>query len=118
MSERFIIPDINKRYNEIWNSQPHTLDECAGMNFMNEFAQKSPVMGFADHRLGYMDQGNIDVQVLGYGNSSPMTLNATDVVPLLFRRGTLGRRGSDAIGGRRRAADKNEKTEMMNDACS
>ena len=88
------------------------------MNFMNEFAQKSPVMDFGEMRLGYMDEGGIDVQVLGYGNSSPMTLNATDVVPLLFRRGTLGRRGSDAIGGCRRAADKNEKTEMLNDAYS
>ena len=82
LEEHFIVPEVNVRFNEVWGSRPHTTAEFAGMQFINEFAEKSLVMDFGSRRLSYMDEGGIDVQVLRYGNSSPMTLGATDAVPL------------------------------------
>ena len=81
LEEHFIVPDVNVRFNEVWGSHPHTTAEFAGMQFINEFAEKSLVMDFGSRRLSYMDEGGIDVQVLRYGSSSPMTLGATDAVP-------------------------------------
>ena len=82
LEEHFIVPEVNRQFNEIWGSFPHSAAEFAGMEFMNTFAEKSPVMDFGERRLSYMNEGGIDIQVLGYGNNSPMTLNAANAVPL------------------------------------
>ena len=82
VEEHFMVPDVNDKVTELWRSQPHTAVEFSGMEFVDKFAQESPLMDFDKRRLAYMDEGGIDVQVLGYGNNSPMTLNAQYAVPL------------------------------------
>lgn len=76
VEEHFMSKEVNDRYNEI--VKPKTKLEKANFEFVNNFVNKGEVTNLSDERIKFMDENGVDIQIVGYGNNSPMHLKKED----------------------------------------
>lgn len=71
VEEHYMSKDVNEKFKEF--NKPQTEMEKAQGDFVENFVNKGEINEF-DNRIKFMDENGISVQMIGYGNNSPMHL--------------------------------------------
>lgn len=70
--EHYMSKEVNDKFNEF--TPPKTDLEKAQFKFVDNFVSKGAITDF-ENRIKFMDENGIAVQMVGYGNNSPMHLS-------------------------------------------
>ena len=82
IEEHYVSEAINHQYNQLMN-QTATEEEKIKAKFIEDYIKKDKrITDLGPERIAYMDQVGIDVQLISYGNNSPMDLPAEHAIPL------------------------------------
>lgn len=82
VEEHFMLENVDCLYNQISMSSVKDSIRISKAQFIADFVAKGEITEVGEKRLAYMDAKGIDIQILSYGNNSPMSLNAEDAIPL------------------------------------
>ena len=82
VEEHFMLKTVNRRFNEIFEKSEPDPAQQAKARFIDQFVKRGEITEIGEKRLQFMDEHGIDVQILSYGNNTPMYLDAQDAVPL------------------------------------
>lgn len=72
VEEHFMSKEVNDEYNKFIKSTTEL--EKTNFNFVNNFVNKGEITNLSDERIAFMDENGVDIQIVGYGNNSPMRL--------------------------------------------
>lgn len=82
VEEHFMSESVNRAYEEIMGRRAADPAQKAKAQFIRDFVAKGEIAEVGRKRLAYMDETGVDVQILSYGNNSPMYLETEYAVPL------------------------------------
>jgi predicted TIM-barrel fold metal-dependent hydrolase len=82
VEEHYMSPAVNEKYNEVM-SKIGSPAVRARLGFLQKFFENTPAIRDLDElRIAAMDRQGVDMQVISYGNNSPMDLPAEAAIPL------------------------------------
>lgn len=82
VEEHFMSEGVNKAYKEIFEKNTTDPAQIAKASFIDAFVSKGFITEVGEKRLAKMDETGVDVQIISYGNNSPMYLDAEYAIPL------------------------------------
>lgn len=77
-----MLENVDCLYDQISKSSVKDSIHISKAQFIADFVAKGEITEIGEKRLAYMDAKGIDIQILSYGNNSPMSLNAEDAISL------------------------------------
>lgn len=80
--EHFMSARVNEEYTKIVSNTASAAAKVRAEFVAGYIARDDSLLEVGEKRLSYMDKSGVDVQVIGYGNNSPMGLDARYAVPL------------------------------------
>lgn len=85
LEEHFMSAKVNDAYTKIVSKTASPAARARAEFVASYIARDNNLLEVGEKRLGYMGRSGVDVQVIGYGNNSPMNLDAADAVPLCIQ---------------------------------
>lgn len=82
VEEHFMSEKVNEVYKEVFLKSAVSSVQLEKASFIDAFVGKGYITEVGEKRLSMMDESGIDVQMISYGNNSPMYLDAKYAVPL------------------------------------
>lgn len=81
IEEHFMSKAVNEKYMEVMMKIASPA-ECIRLDGLHRFLSDSPISSLGEERLAAMDKQGVDIQVISYGNNSPMDLPADASIQL------------------------------------
>ncbi len=82
VEEHFMSQAVNEEYTKIFSKTASPAARTRAEYIANYIKNDNSLIEIGEKRLAFMDKTGVDVQVIGYGNNSPMDLPADDAIPL------------------------------------
>lgn len=82
VEEHFVSESVNRAYKEIALKGVNDPARLAKAAFIDAFVSEGKITEVGERRLKRMEQSGVDVQMISYGNNSPMELDKEYAVPL------------------------------------
>ncbi len=82
VEEHYMSENVNEAYKKIMNEAGMNPAQVAKASFIDRFVKQGLITDVGDIRLAKMDETGVDIQLISYGNNSPMYLEAEHAVAL------------------------------------
>lgn len=73
VEEHFMVKEINDKFNEV--IKPKDEFDKNQLDFVNIFVGKGEITDIDERRIAFMNANEIETQIIGYGNNSPMHIS-------------------------------------------
>lgn len=82
VEEHYMSENVNKAYKELFEKSNPDPAQKAKASFVDAFVGRGLITEVGEKRLKNMNKAGVDVQLISYGNNSPMYLEKEEAIPL------------------------------------